>query len=152
MRSIDRRRGQSGASLIEAVVASALLGIGVVGGLTAWDTATISAGKAVQIAWAHCVVRSEMAAILSAPFETDYEVPDQYAAPPVGNGSMQVQVTPTRNNTEQLVTVRAVDVKDGGTVLAQASALKAAALAGRKDINDNGTGTTFDVIIGCPQQ
>src|SRR2546430_13789710 len=51
MRSTRPRR-QRGASLVESVVASALLGIGVVAGLTAWDTASMSANKAIRLAWA----------------------------------------------------------------------------------------------------
>src|SRR5262252_9399635 len=99
MRSTERRRGQSGFSLIEAVVASALMGIGVVGGLTAWDTAALSAAKAVRIAWANCIGRSEMDAILSSSYSAQsYNVPGTYRA----DGTLQVAVEPMANRPEEL--------------------------------------------------
>jgi Tfp pilus assembly protein PilV len=142
MRSTDRQRG---ASLVEAVVASALMGIGVVGGLTAWDTASISAGKAVRIAWASCIVRSEMDGILSAQYSDSYDVPSAFA----GDGTVQVDVTSRRGGAEQLVTVKAYDPTSGHTVvMAQASALKARALAGGEPIDD----PLSDVAQGCPKR
>jgi Tfp pilus assembly protein PilV len=146
MRSTKR---QGGASLIEAVVASALMGIGVVGGLTAWDTASMSAARAVRIAWANCIVRSEMDAILSAQYQTD-----QYAVPPTfkADGTVTVDVAPApARSGEQVVTVKAFDPTSNHTiVLAQVSALKASALAGGKSMDD--TGVLDDVALGCPQR
>ncbi|HEY4028446.1 MAG TPA: hypothetical protein VGO86_18610, partial [Candidatus Dormibacteraeota bacterium] len=84
-------------SLVEAVVASALMGIGVVGGLTAWDTASVSAGRAVRDAWASCIVRAELDAILSAKYASPnaaggspYNVPPEFAA----DGTVRVTVVP----------------------------------------------------------
>jgi Tfp pilus assembly protein PilV len=143
MRSTDRR-GQRGASLIEAVVASALMGVGVVGGLTAWDTAALSAGKAVRIAWANCIVRSEMDGILSEQYASSYGVPSAFD----GDGTLVVTVTPVRGDAEQLVTVKAYDPTDHRAVLAQASTLKARALAG-----DESSGNPLsDVAQGCPNR
>jgi Tfp pilus assembly protein PilV len=140
MRSIERQRG---ASLIEAVVASALMGIGVVGGLTAWDTASMSAAKAVRIAWANCIVRSEMDAILSAQYAGTYDVPSQFAT----DGTVEVNVAQKRGGAEQLVTVKAYDPTSNHTaVLAQVSVLKASALAGKEPIDD----PLKDVGQGCP--
>ena len=147
MRSIEgtrERRGQSGASLIEAVVASALMGIGVVGGLTAWDTASVSAGRAVRIAWANCIVRSEMDGILSEQYADAYDVPAAFAQ----DGTLVVTVAPVRSGAEQLVTVKAYDPTDRTQVLAQASTLKAWALAGSESA-DNPLG---DVAQGCPKR
>jgi Tfp pilus assembly protein PilV len=149
MRSTDRRRGQSGASLIEAVVASALMGIGVVGGLTAWDTASVSAGRAVRIAWANCIVRSEMNAILSSDYVTN---PNSYSVPPAydADGTVKVTVSQVPNRAEQLVTVTAYDPTSDHTVLARVSVLKASALAGGKSMDDGGV--LSDVALGCPQR
>jgi len=143
MRFTDRRRGQRGASLIEAVVASALMGIGVVGGLTAWDTASVSAGRAVRIAWANCIVRSEMDGILSAQYASSYKVPAAFA-----DGTLIVTVSPVRNGAEQLVTVKAYDPTDLTHVLAQASTLKASALAG----TESAEAPLSDVAQGCPKR
>jgi Tfp pilus assembly protein PilV len=144
MPSTDRHRSQRGVSLVEAVVASALLGIGVVGGITAWDTATISAGKAVRQAWARCMVRSELNAILSAPWSGN-------ASYPSSNSHVQTSAVLVRPD-EQLVTVRANDPQSG-ELLYQASVLKAQALAGYKDMNVNGAsnGVVTDVTYGCPE-
>jgi Tfp pilus assembly protein PilV len=144
MRSTDRQRG---ASLIEAVVASALMGIGVVGGLTAWDTASMSASRAVRIAWANCIVRSEMDAILSAQYSDSYDVPSAFSG--AGDGTVDVDVTARRGGSEQVVTVKAFDPTSGHTiVLAQASALKARALAGDEPIDE----PLGDVGQGCPKR
>jgi Tfp pilus assembly protein PilV len=142
MRSTERQRG---ASLVEAVVASALMGIGVVGGLTAWDTASMSAAKAVRIAWANCIVRSEMDAILSAQYSDIYDVPSQFAA----DGTVEVHVSQSRGAAEQLITVKAYDPTSNHTaVLAHATALKASALAGSEPIDE----PLGDVAQGCPNR
>lgn len=140
MRSTERsHRAQRGVSLVEAVVASALLGLGVVGGITAWDTATISAGKAVRQAWARCMVRSELDAIAAAPFDSSsYPSPDPHvivSVSGVGPGEQQVTVVARDPQSEML--------------LFQASILKAAALAGSKNMVTEPRILT-DVQYGCP--
>lgn len=139
----DSLGSQRGVSLIEALVASALLGIGVVTGLTAWDTATLSAQKAVRQTWTHCIVRSQLDAILAAPWSEsgDYPHPDLVTVtvtPPSGR--------PTSGaGAEQRVTVQARDPQT--SQLIQASVLKVRSLQGNKTMD--GT-VTSDVLVGCP--
>ena len=73
-----RHRGQRGVSLVESLVAAALLGLTVMTGMTAWDTAIMSGRQAVHEAWARCVARAEMEAVLNAPFSDN---PTNYASP-----------------------------------------------------------------------
>jgi len=155
MPSTERARRQRGTSLVEAAVASALMGIGVVGGLTAWDTASMSAARAVRIAWANCIVRSELDAVLSAQYSGSlsqgpgsYAVPSQFSQS-LGDGTVEVDVNWWRTPAEQLVTVKAYDpTSNHATVLAQASALKSSALAGSEPIGN----TVSDVGQGCPKR
>jgi Tfp pilus assembly protein PilV len=142
------RPGQRGASLIEVVIAAALLGIGVVTGLTAWDTAAMGASRAVRLAWAQCVVRAELDAIMASTFEDSYSVPDAFAA----NRTLQVLVDPVRGaagaaDEEQQVTVQAFDPQSRQR-LAQAVALRTRALQGAQTVD----GKVDEVRLGCPQQ
>jgi prepilin-type N-terminal cleavage/methylation domain-containing protein len=151
MRSTDapeRWRSQRGASLIEVLVASALLGIGIVAGLTAWNTATLSANRAIRQAWAQCIVRSELDAILAATWS------DGYPAPQPRSSQLHVDVLvrdmsakKATDAPEQRVTV--VAREEAGGVIAQASALKLKVLAGAKDPAEV-TGRGLDVEAGCP--
>jgi Tfp pilus assembly protein PilV len=145
-----RRRGggQSGVSLVESVVASALMGIGVVGGLTAWDTASMSANRAVREAWATCIVRAELDAILSAQYASSYAAPTQFSIDQ-GDGTVLVQVAPppgNRGGAEQMVTVEALDPQSRSTVLARMTVLKSRTLAGERTMAD----TLDEVRLGCP--
>jgi Tfp pilus assembly protein PilV len=133
------RRSQGGASLVEAVVASALMGIGVVAGLTAWDTAAMSAEKAVRQAWATCVARAELDAVLAAPYADTYTP----KAPFVSVVASRVRGSADSLDEEQSVTVSAYDQSG---VLGQATSLKARALGGGKVYDDVGN----DVWMGCP--
>ncbi len=135
---------QRGVSLIEALVASALLGIGVVAALTAWDAGATTASKAVRQAWARCTARSELDAILAAPYSTnknDYPTPSSKV-------QVSVQPIPRANPAaaEELVTVSVVDPQSN-QVLFEASALKVSALAGEKSM---WSGTVPDINVGCP--
>jgi Tfp pilus assembly protein PilV len=139
------RDAQRGVSLIEALVAAALLGIGIVTGMTAWDTATLSSQKAVRQTWAQCIVRSELDAILSAQWsDNTYATPD----PSV---TVDVTLSPYGSRTsaglEQLVTVTARDPASQQPIY-RASILKVFALQGTKSMNDQAV--TSDVSIGCP--
>jgi hypothetical protein len=142
-------RRQRGASLIEAVVASALMGIGVVAGLTAWDTASMSASKAVRLAWANCIVRAQLDAVLSAPFADSYDPPDPFGA----DGTVQVTVRSRvrggagSTGEEQQVTVQARDPREKSAVIAETTALKARALQGGKAYDSS---VVRDVMLGCP--
>lgn len=142
MPSIER--GQRGASLIESVVASALLGIGVVAGLTAWDTASMSADRAVRLAWGNCIVRAELDALLAAPYASSYTNPQ-----PVPYVQIQLQQvrggSDTSPDAEQQITVDALDPSNG-SVVASATALKARTLGGGKALSTVGD----DVLLGCP--
>lgn len=149
MRSIDR--GQRGVSLVEVVVATALMGLGVVAGLTAWDTASISAGKALRLAWARCTVRAELNAVLAAPYDDQgsYPVPPAYGA----DGTLRIDAAQVRGSDgvdtpadEQRITVTAFDPLSRSHVLAAATALKSRALGGRADI----VGGQDAVVTGCP--
>jgi prepilin-type N-terminal cleavage/methylation domain-containing protein len=141
------RRSQSGVSLIESLVASALMGIGVVAGLTAWDTAAVGAGRAVRQAWANCVVRAELDAVLSAPYGDTYSPPTALES----GGPLSVNAARTRGTSgsadeEQLVTVQALDPTDPSRVIARAVSLKARVLQGGKTYGTAGN----DVRLGCP--
>jgi len=139
------RRGQGGVSLVEAVVASALMGIGVVGGLTAWDTASMSAGRAVRDAWAACIVRAEVDAIMSAAYTGSYAVPPEFAAD--GTVLVTVAAPPTgRGGEEQMITVEARDPQSRANVLARQTVLKSRALSGERVMTD----TLGEVRLGCP--
>ena len=59
---------QSGQSLVEAVVAAALLGIAVVAGITAIETGTSGAQIATQQARGQCLVREEAAYLEALPW------------------------------------------------------------------------------------
>jgi Tfp pilus assembly protein PilV len=124
---LPRPRGaQRGVSLIEALVSAALLGVGVLTGVTAWDTAILSSQKAVRQTWAQCIVRSELDAILSAVWS------DQYATP--GNVTVDVKPWLDRSSTvEQRVTVTAVDPASRQPIY-WASVLKVHALQGTKNM------------------
>ena len=117
MRSTERRHRQRGLSLVEAVVAVALLGIGVVAALTAWDTATRGARAATHRAWAMCVGRTEMEAVLATSGSG-------YPAPLDRN--VKITVTP---GALQTVTVTVNDPVSGSPIYSL-SALKSTALSG----------------------
>lgn len=134
-------------SLVEALVASALLGIVGMVGLTAWETAVNSSRTAVRLAWAQCMVRSELDAILASPWNAS----SYRSANPA---LMSVTVTAVRSLTTQgqeqeiLVVVRDPQT---GDILYQAAALKVFALqgSGSKDIQTQ-DGVLTDVTYGCP--
>ncbi len=142
--SAVRHRAQRGVSLIEALVASAVLGIVGVVGLTAWDTAAMAASQAVRHSWAQCMVRSELNAVLAAPWASGYPSPDP--------ALVNVTVTPVGSRPgsgpgqEQRILVRAFDPQSG-IMLSQAAAFKVSALQGRKDMDGK---VLSDINSGCP--
>src|SRR5262249_5100105 len=115
--------------------AAMLLGIGVVVGITAWNTATLGAKEATRRAWATCVGRSEMEAVL-ATSGSGY--------PKTVPANVAVQVSPAPSPaTLQTVTVTVMDPESHAPVYT-VSALKSAFLA---------TGPTPDtslIAAGCP--
>jgi Tfp pilus assembly protein PilV len=67
----SRHRAQRGVSIIEAVVASGLLAIGVLAAMTALDTAQLGARQAVDQARANCEVRGKAEAILAGSYDAN---------------------------------------------------------------------------------
>lgn len=138
MRSTDRRR-QRGVSLIEALIASALLGVAVVVGITAWDTATVGAKAATRKAWATCTGRSEMEAVLANP-GVGYPSPLPYV-------TIQTTPVPSFSGLQQ-VTVSVRDPESNATIYS-VSALKATQL-------DSGPSASASQVAsipaGCPSR
>lgn len=133
------RRVQSGQSLVEVLVASALLGVAVVVGLLTLATSNQGARLAVRQAWAECMVRAESEALQGAAMA------DPYPSGP----SPYVTATVTGylyGSTLQQVSIAAVDPDPPHPVLFKATVLKARALQGS---------TGFDLLArqiaaGCP--
>jgi hypothetical protein len=127
--SSARIHGQRGGSIIEALVATALLGITATVAITGWDTAVLGANRATHEAWSRCMARTQMQAILAAPWLPPPR-PGQPSNPgyPVADSRVKVDVVPwaTTTGLEQ-VTVRVGDLRTGGYTL---SALKASGLSG----------------------
>jgi hypothetical protein len=121
--------------MIEAMVAAMLLGIGVVVGITAWNTATLGAKEATRKAWATCVGRSEMEAVLAT---SGSGVPT-----PLPN-NVDVMVSPAASPaTLQTVTVTVMDPESHAPVYT-VSALKSAILAAGPAPD------TSRIAAGCP--
>lgn len=120
-------------SMIEAMVAAMLLGIGVVAGITAWNTATLGAKEATRKAWATCVGRSEMEAVLAT---------SGYLQPPPPNVGVQVTWAASPA-TLQTVTVTVLD-PESHTPVYTVSALKSSILA------SGSTPNTGLIAAGCP--
>src|ERR1700694_5666274 len=62
------RRMQSGQSLVEALVASAIVGLTLVGGLVALGEIVMGARQVSHQAWAECMQRGSIEAVLAAPW------------------------------------------------------------------------------------
>lgn len=121
--------------MIEAMVAAMLLGIGVVVGITAWNTATLGAKEATRKAWATCVGRSEMEAVLAT---SGSGVPNPLPS------NVDVQVSPAASPaTLQTVTVTVMD-PESHTPVYTVSALKSGILAAGPTPN------TSLIAGGCP--
>jgi Tfp pilus assembly protein PilV len=119
----SRHRRQQGTSLVEVVVAAALLGITAVVGLTAWDTALMAAHDATHAAWARCLARSQMEAVLAEPWS---DPGSGYQSADPSNISVVVTGSGQEGNT-QVVTVTVGPSSDPTYRLV---ALKSRALAG----------------------
>jgi Tfp pilus assembly protein PilV len=124
MRS-SRRLAQSGQSITEAVVATAILGITVVVALGTID-ASIGGGRmAVRQAWAQCIARETSGAIKQASWAQSYAAP--------ANVLVTVGPAPSPTTGLQTVIVTASD-PDTRQPLYSVTFLKAAALAGTQSI------------------
>jgi hypothetical protein len=91
-----RRRMQSGQSLIEALVASAIVGLTLVGGLVALDETVLGAHQVAHQAWAECMQRGAVEAVMAAPWSDNgaYPTPAHVtltAASLSGQGSQRIQ-------------------------------------------------------------
>src|SRR5215469_16740995 len=133
-----------------ALVASAILGIVGLVGVTGWDAATRAAQKGVREAWARCVVRSEADAILAAP----WSVPNVgYPSSDPSLVQVTVQAQPGRPTSgfgaEEQVLVQAFDPTGAG-LLFQVTVLKVNALQGAKAMDGTAVGPTGDATVGCP--
>src|ERR1700716_2672177 len=123
MRSTDGRAAQAGFALVEAVVALALLAIGVTAGLTGVDTASAGAREMVYRGHAQCMVRSEAQYVWRAPYAGAYTVP---AADRIGY--LRVDLTATTGVTGlQQVTISYFDSASGGLLIQPITILKAQA-------------------------
>ncbi|MDQ6771605.1 MAG: hypothetical protein M3024_01235 [Candidatus Dormibacteraeota bacterium] len=91
------RSAQSGQSIVEPLVASMILGIAIVAGLAALDSAQLGAKQAVHRGWGDCVARGEMQAIQASAYSVDgtgYPHPQYVEALKIvtaGAGSAQLQ-------------------------------------------------------------
>jgi hypothetical protein len=103
-------------SLVEVVVASALLGIGVVTALSALDTAGLGAHQAARQTWANCVLRNEAGAVLAAPYVD-------------GGPYLDGQLIGTPSAGLQVIQVQVLDPVTG-EVVASAYVYKSQALSG----------------------
>ena len=139
MRSTDRRAAQAGFALVEAVVALALLAIGVTVGLTGVDTASAGAREMVYRGHAQCMVRSEAQYVWRAPYASSYTVP---AADRIGY--LRVILTATGVTGLQQVTISFFDSASGGLLIQPVTVLKA---QGASDANAAGGGN--QIGAGC---
>lgn len=105
------RRRQSGQSLVEAVVASLVVGIAVAAGVGTLDAAVQGARQVAVQAWAECMQRGEVEAVAAAPWSGS----GSYAAP----GYVNVSVTaPWPSPTAQKITITITNPITGGEIAA----------------------------------
>ncbi len=101
-----RRRRQSGQSLIEALIASMVVGIAVVAGIGTLDAAVTGAREVAIQAWGECMQRGELQAVMAAPWsDTGYAAPAQ----------VSVQVVPVAAGAER-ITVSVANPRTGGAI------------------------------------
>ena len=122
MRSTSLRH-QSGQSIVEVVVASAILGLTVVVALQTIDASIGGGRQVVHEAWAQCMVRETAGAIQQAQWAPQYASRNRAVSITVAG-----PVAPARDAV-QTVTITVRD-PDSGSTLYAASFFKAAALQG----------------------
>lgn len=106
--SARHRRTQSGQSLVEALVASAIVGLTLVGGVVALDETVLGARQVSHQAWAECMQRGAIEAVLAAPWSDT----GTYAAPGHVNISATLLTGQTSQGLQQ-VTVAVTDPENG---------------------------------------
>lgn len=135
MRSTSPRR-QSGQSLVEVVVASAILGLTVVVALETIG-ASISGGRqVVHQSWGQCMVRETAGFVRQAPWASQYPSPRGLSVAVAG------PATAARDSV-QTITITAHDPDTGATLWA-VSFLKAAALQSTDSALPN-------LALACPK-
>jgi hypothetical protein len=121
------RRAQRGQSLVEAVVAAAVLGVGFVTALTALDTMLFGAKEATQQAWATCAVRAEAGVLEAAQWQGDENGGPHY--PTLDHVVVTLSPQSPRNTEDlQILDVTARD--SAGRTAATATVWKANVLSG----------------------
>lgn len=120
-----RRRGQSGQSMVEALVASMIVAIGIVAGLGTLDEAVIGARQVAHQAWARCMQREALEAVTAAP----YSESGGYPAP--AHVGLRVTALSSGVQALQRIEVSVTDPDSGGPVarVPPVSVYKAAVLA-----------------------
>jgi Flp pilus assembly pilin Flp len=106
---LESRRAQSGQSLVEGVVASALIAIAVVAGLETLDAAVSGARLAASTAWSRCMARGELSAVTASTWsDASYPAPAGVSANVVwtsADGQLQkVSVTVLDGNAQRVIT------------------------------------------------
>ena len=117
------RRAQSGQSLVEVLIASMVLGLGIVTALTSLDTMLAGARVAGERAWATCAVRAEVGAVEAAAWDDGGR---NY--PTMANVTVVPSQTPPIEPNLQSLDVTARDSQ--GRALLTATVLKAEVLSG----------------------
>lgn len=140
MQSISRRR-QGGQSIVEVVVASAILGITVVVALETIDASIRGGQQVVSEAWAQCMVRETAGAIQQSSWAAQYPSPDRALTIRVEGPQGQPE-----SNDLQTITIAASDPRSG-TSLYGVSFLKSAALQGRDPVD----GALTHLASACPK-
>jgi len=119
---LAERRAQSGQSLVEVLIASMVLGLGIVTALTSLDTMMAGARVASEQAWATCAVRAEVGAVEAAAWG------DVSSYPTMANVTVTPSQTQPIDAGLQSIDVTARDSR--GRALLTATVLKADVLSG----------------------
>ena len=104
-----RHRLQSGQSLVEALVASALVAIAVMAGIGTLDASVRGARQVAVQAWAQCMQRGVVEAVTAAPWSSTYPAPAAV--------SVQVSSVPAVSGAQR-ITVSVSSPRTGGSIAA----------------------------------
>jgi Tfp pilus assembly protein PilV len=108
---------QSGQSLVEVLVASALMGVGIVTGLTALAAAERVGTAATRQAWATCAVRAEAQALEAAPWSStgSYPAPKDGVVLSVSSPQPGLQVVTVSAGDNRAVVYKAQSLSNSAT-------------------------------------
>lgn len=126
MRFGEQLTDQSGQSLVEALVASALLALAVVAGLVVLQSTGLTSGRAAQVARAQCLVRAEANAVVAAAYGSAYPAP--------AGVTVAVRAWPAGDHSVQLVTIAGHDPASGNG-LYQMAVLKSQQVTGSSRVD-----------------